>query len=479
MKKLLAVLGVLLISTVSAQVTPPIRPATLNGLSDVSISSVSNGQVITYNATSGEWENGAVPSSFTNLTVTGTATINTLKIDGAAVGNIQLNNNYLSNDGDDEGISIDNSGNVTMSANVTAPKLIGGTTTTSDLFLQTTSGAGTTGADMHFLTGNNGATEAMTILNSGNVGIGTTDPGAELEVGTLSSDTPGLSGVKISRSSDPTLAFMLRLSAIGKNFNIDRQDDSDVWTSALTINRTSGNVGIGTTTPTSKLHLPLENDAATPTISFGDGDSGFYESADDVLGFALGGSERFVMTSSIFGGGVGSSANVMNEAASSTNPVFTFQGDNDTGLGLGDADAVSLIAGGKEGMRITEATTITTTLIDSVGYDAIDTITYDETTTTANWSTTNVATMTFGAGNIGTFAFTDPTVVGQTVKLKLIQDGTGSRTVTAWDADIQWSGGGTAPTLSTAAASEDWVTCIFTNTGAGERYDCSASLDFQ
>ena len=29
---------------------------------------------------------------------------------------------------------------------------------------------------MHFLVGNNGATEAMTILNSGYVGIGTTAP---------------------------------------------------------------------------------------------------------------------------------------------------------------------------------------------------------------------------------------------------------------------------------------------------------------
>src|SRR3990167_2137031 len=47
------------------------------------------------------------------------------------------------------------------------PTIIGGTGTTSDLNLKTTSGVGATGADMHFLVGNNGATEAMTILNSG------------------------------------------------------------------------------------------------------------------------------------------------------------------------------------------------------------------------------------------------------------------------------------------------------------------------
>jgi hypothetical protein len=64
----------------------------------------------------------------------------------------------------------------TFTTQLTSPLIIGGTATTADLTLQTTSGVGTTGADMHFLVGNNGATEAMTILNSGSVGIGTTGP---------------------------------------------------------------------------------------------------------------------------------------------------------------------------------------------------------------------------------------------------------------------------------------------------------------
>src|SRR3989344_3550266 len=64
----------------------------------------------------------------------------------------------------------------------TATTVIGGTTTTSDLTLQTTSGVGATGADIHFLVGNNGATEAVTILNGGNVGIGTTTPSEAVHV---------------------------------------------------------------------------------------------------------------------------------------------------------------------------------------------------------------------------------------------------------------------------------------------------------
>jgi len=70
----------------------------------------------------------------------------------------------------------------TFTTNITTPLVLGGSAPTADLTLQTTSGVGATGADMHFLVGNNGATEAMTILNSGNVGIGTTNPASLLTV---------------------------------------------------------------------------------------------------------------------------------------------------------------------------------------------------------------------------------------------------------------------------------------------------------
>jgi len=77
---------------------------------------------------------------------------------------------------------------------VITPKLIGGTTTTSDLWLQTTNNTGATGADIHFLVGNNGATEAMTILNDGKVGIGTPSPSALLGVGASNQFTVNSSG---------------------------------------------------------------------------------------------------------------------------------------------------------------------------------------------------------------------------------------------------------------------------------------------
>lgn len=60
--------------------------------------------------------------------------------------------------------------------------MIGGTSTTSTLTLKTTTGVGTTNADMIFVVGNNGATEAMRILNSGNVGIGDGTPAVKFTV---------------------------------------------------------------------------------------------------------------------------------------------------------------------------------------------------------------------------------------------------------------------------------------------------------
>ena len=68
----------------------PTVPTTLNTLTDVSISSVSNGQVISYNSTSGEWENSTPTSGgatdlngLSDVTITGAAAGNLLERNGA------------------------------------------------------------------------------------------------------------------------------------------------------------------------------------------------------------------------------------------------------------------------------------------------------------------------------------------------------------------------------------------------------------
>ncbi|MFC1747863.1 hypothetical protein ACFL2V_03570 [Pseudomonadota bacterium] len=113
-----------------------------------------------------------------------------------------------------------------------------------------------------------------------------------------------------------------------------------------------GNVGIGITTPTSALHLPQENDATTPTLSFGDGDSGFYEFQDDGVRLSLGGSTKWAFTTGVMGSASTNYPQMLSEPASATNPVFVVAADSNTGLGHASADNSSLITAGAEAIRI-------------------------------------------------------------------------------------------------------------------------------
>lgn len=106
----------------------------------------------------------------------------------------------------------------TFTTSLISPKVIGGTSTTADLDFQTTSGVGTTGADMHFRVGNNGATEAITIQNNASVGINNTSPQTKLDVaGVVNSRTDGA-----GTPSNPTFQFQ------DVNWRWFRDDDNSV-----------------------------------------------------------------------------------------------------------------------------------------------------------------------------------------------------------------------------------------------------------
>jgi hypothetical protein len=117
-----------------------------------------------------------------------------------------------------------------------------------------------------------------------------------------------------------------------------------------------GEIAVGNTT---QVKLPQQADVNTPTLAFGDGDTGIYEQSDDVIRFAVGASGSMIV-----GGGsaymYGSGAyrgGLMNEAASSTNPTLVpDRGDDNTGVGLAAADKLSLVAGGAEIVRASEST---------------------------------------------------------------------------------------------------------------------------
>ncbi|MFA6394005.1 MAG: hypothetical protein WCW25_03995, partial [Patescibacteria group bacterium] len=174
--------------------------------------------------------------------------------------------------------------------------LIGGANAADGLILQTTSVTGITGADMIFKVGDNGATEAMRILNSGNVGIGTTSPGYRLEVSAPSGvasrfsttaannalewvgDTGGIVG---ALSSSATNLYIGRKNGDGgyADFSIDTNGkvaiNSADHNATFDVNGTayiSGNVGIGTSTPILAL-LDVNGNAAIEN----QGELRFYE----------------------------------------------------------------------------------------------------------------------------------------------------------------------------------------------------------
>lgn len=114
-----------------------------------------------------------------------------------------------------------------------------------------------------------------------------------------------------------------------------------------------------TGTSTNQIKLPSSNDPATPTIAFGDGNSGFYEAADNDISIALEGNPRWSFTEAKFTtlGVVG--ASIERESPTAINPVINPRADDDdTGIGWNAEDQLSLIAGGVEALRITEATDI-------------------------------------------------------------------------------------------------------------------------
>jgi len=92
---------------------------------------------------------------------------------------------------------------------------------------------------------------------------------------------------------------------------------------------------------------------ATPSLAFGDGDTGLYEIADDNLAIATAGVLRvtFAAGISIFAGTVdvsgGDRPRLENLAATLTVPnIIPFTNDSDTGIGANGADSLALIAGG-------------------------------------------------------------------------------------------------------------------------------------
>jgi hypothetical protein len=121
--------------------------------------------------------------------------------------------------------------------------------------------------------------------------------------------------------------------------------------------------------------------------------------------------------------------------------------------------------------RALVAADLPTTALEIDQCQSVITSDNDGATITFNLATSNWHTVTI-VGN-RTLALSNP-VTGQQFTLVLVQDGTGSRTVT-WFSTIKWAGG-TAPTLTTTAGKADIFT--FKCYGSGTYYGMVAGQNF-
>ena len=179
---------------------------------------------------------------------------------------------------------------------------------------------------------NGGGSNVMVIDSSGNVGIGTTSPAAKLVV------------------SDGTQAFSVNPHSTGidlhstGNLAPHYQTDFTLYTGAIgsgsarvTVN-SAGNVGIGTTSPGSKLQVAGEirvadGNKATPSYSFtNDPDTGMFSDLANTLRFGTGANTRMTIEPSGEVGinTTGPSAALHLRALTTNGVPFKLEGDSNT-----------------------------------------------------------------------------------------------------------------------------------------------------
>jgi len=97
----------------------------------------------------------------------------------------------------------------------------------------------------------------------------------------------------------------------------------------------------------------VQDNAALPSLAFGDGDSGFYESADDTIKVTVLGVAHFYWVSNQFRSETAFGPALVDEAVSGTNPTLCPKNSTlSTGIGSSSSDVLSLIANASERVRI-------------------------------------------------------------------------------------------------------------------------------
>jgi hypothetical protein len=212
--------------------------------------------------------------------------------------------------------------------------------------------------------------ERMRITSTGDVGIGTTSPGAQLHL------------------FQPTLFNTTDLFRI--------QHNEQVWGSTVTVTdfvvKSTGNVGIGTTSPGYKLTVNGTLRSSNLTIAdniIHEGDTNTYMSFPliDTISWNTNGSERMRINSSgNVGIGTTSPGYRLHVAGSMGMDTYLFHaGNNDTFIGFAATDEFSVNAGGVKQLNVT-----------SNNVNITDTLSYTYPTATNQY---NGEIVTFGSFN--------------------------------------------------------------------------------
>jgi lipopolysaccharide export system protein LptA len=165
------------------------------------------------------WELGTITAE--NLDVTGALTAGTFNFSGAGMnGNILLNDFWLSNDGGDEGLRVDDSGNVGIGTASPSRKLsvAGELSAQSTIYVDSmryaNSGIYKGDASVGFL---NFPSDNNISITNANFGIGTTSPSAKLDI-----DTPdNVSALRITSAENGGSSSVSSFTASTAGFNSD------------------------------------------------------------------------------------------------------------------------------------------------------------------------------------------------------------------------------------------------------------------
>ena len=215
--------------------------------------------------------------------------------------------------------------------------------------------------------------QRLTIDSSGNVGIGTTSPDTLLDV---SSSDDAVVRIQ-SEGSDSTDDARLEIKTTNGTFTI--QNDRSLGTSGaltfagnssnnLVIDHDGGNIGIGTTSPGTKLDVAGDirvkssgvyksghsGSASAPLYTTNDADTGMFSGGSNQLAFATGSNERLRIDSS-GNVGIGTTSPAVKLHLSGTSGLYTrFQNTsagNNVNFGQSAGDGI-IDVGGSFGLRI-------------------------------------------------------------------------------------------------------------------------------